>query len=703
MNDAIAIENPSISSVSMPKTKKRKEKVIGNIKEKLEKAKLDLIFIEMDEANIPYDKDITSIEELNKHLEKSLSSLNYNQYISIRDNVSKSLDAMVDSLEAGSTNAFTKLMTSDVSKEIGKSLGISLAGRSALILAPTIGTKAVVGAGLGCYGLYRVIKNRKEIIKANEENELNNILMDLETTKNGEEYVDTRFNEDIQEEIRQFLKNVHVEYDDTGYRSLREAIYSLDVDSKRSLCELLNTKLGKGIDVSNRVDKAKKKLNVVASTAANVGIGAGIGANVATAVNSIDPGVTAGLLNGTFLGAWIEKQTNNAWYATFSGGLGLIGTEVLQHIPFIGGVAQKVFATENLATFSAIGATGGLVVSGALTAASIVQNIHGHVKQNKETKKFIALDSEKYAIEDQKELELVRNKLCEPKNDIELVIIDIVMGYLKDENIQISGNPKSIAELNEMINKLEGEEKEKAKNLILKITNEINNDSSFVGQLQKAGKISIGLFTSGLAVMSVYDILKGGTFLPELSTKLFPNSNINSEVLVLPSKETPYDSNNSAEAKIFQHNQEMYNSFATDEYMTEQDGNLFDNLLKWIGIEQTHDIVPNIPEISAELNKLSPKQLYEFYRTYNTIQDDSELYEAIGGILSRKNYLEKVSNYINGFERTQQLNNLINDLSNKAATGMIPLAVALESLGIVEKNTTTDQFKMTEEVQSISK
>lgn len=210
---------------------KSKKEVKRLLREKVEQAKLDLIYTELNELNISYNK-CNSVKELRKSLKKDLSKLDYNKVIVIIDNVNNKLENMLNELDHGSTNAFTKLMTSDLSKTIAKALGISLAGRTMLLLAPTIGTKALVATGLSAYGLYRTVKNRKDVIKANENNELNNILMDLETTKVDGKYTDTRFSEEIQLEIRKFLKDNFIKFDDTGYRSLRKTIYSLDKEKK---------------------------------------------------------------------------------------------------------------------------------------------------------------------------------------------------------------------------------------------------------------------------------------------------------------------------------------------------------------------------------------------------------------------------------------------------------------------------------------
>ena len=177
----------------MPKTKEKKKMVMNSIKDKMKQAKLNLIYTELDELKISHENNYTSVHDLKRDLKGKISTLDYNKVSEIADKVNQSLDEMVSQLNKGSTTAFSKLMTSDLAKTVSKTLGITLAGRTALLLAPTIGTKALVASGLSCYGIYRLIKYRKDIIKANEENELNNILLDLETTKNNDEFIDTRF------------------------------------------------------------------------------------------------------------------------------------------------------------------------------------------------------------------------------------------------------------------------------------------------------------------------------------------------------------------------------------------------------------------------------------------------------------------------------------------------------------------------------
>jgi hypothetical protein len=727
---SLAITNPQ--EVSMPNLQVKKKKVMNEIASKLENAKLNLIYTELDELGISYTRDYSTVKELEKGLKKKLNDLDFNKVKKVIQDVDTKLNTMVAELEVGSTSAFTKLMTSDLAKTIGTTLGISLAGRTALILAPTIGTKALVAAGLAGYGLYRIIKNRKEIVKANESNELNNILMDLETTKENGEYIDTRFSEEIQAKIREYLKGIGVVFDDTGYRSLRQVIYSLDTENKRGLCEFLNVNMGKGIDIEGRVKKAKKKLNVVASSAATVSAGATLGINLANTINAVDPGIAAGVLNGTVIGAWVESVVNKPWFSALSGGLGLIGTEVLERLPYVGSVFHTVFAAENLATFATIGAAGGLAASVVLGLISAGKSIRDRIKNNKETKDFMKLDQGKYSDDDKEELAVIAEKMKEPANLVESVIVDIVLGYLKDERITLEGNPKSVSELKDAISKLPKEDKKKANNILNTITYNMDNNPKFVKDLKKAGKISIGLFTAGLAAMSVYDILIGGTFLPELSQKIFPVNNIHTPVEVPAPLDQPLDPNdpntpgiinqgenfvdgvkNNPDAMVewdgdhmmeygyeYGVNNPGYAGYAAEQYIIDAglSTNFVENILKLFGIKLSHKMVANIPLLVEELNKLSPRKLYELYRYFATVPNDgSEIYQALSSVLGYNNFLEKASEFINGYAKTQQLHDVINSLVDKLATGAIPFSAALAALGFYQKGKTDENFAIQEE------
>ena len=716
------------NKTKLKNVKLAKKKAIEKLKEKLEQTKLELIYSELEEAKINFERKYTTVKELENDLSKSLGELDKNRLNIIVNNISSAIDSTVTNLENGSANAFTKLMTGDLTKTIAKTLGISLAGRTALLLAPTVGTKALVSLGIGGYSLYRIVKNRKDIIKANENNELNNILMELEYTKVDDKYIDTRFNAEKQSDIRKFLSDNNIVFEDTGYRSLRQAMYSLTPELKRGLCELLNNKYGRGIEISERVNSAKKKLNVIASTSSTIGVGAGVGIAAANMINSIDPGLVAGTVNGTLLGLWTQVQESNEWLSVLSGSLGLIGTEVLEKLPWVGGFFEKVFAAENLAVLTTLGATGGLVVGSALSLASIGVQVKKSFESKEKAKKFNQLDKEKYYKEDQEELKRIREKLFNPPNFMESIIIDIVLGYFKDRNIKLDCVPKTIFELRNSINKLNVSQKLEAYRIVAIISENIEKDQSFVEKLKHAGKVSVGMFATGLAVLSVYDIVKSGTFLPELSQKLFPDNNIYTPVPVPEPLNKAFDPLNATEKELIEHNEKFFNQFNEEKYMVEKDGdflqeyaytygtnndnlsglsaqqyvsdvgmnmNFVENILKFIGIELDHEMVPNIPLIAEKINELSPEQMYNFYRYFSGVKDDgSELYKTVSFILSFNEPVEKASKFIGDFETRQKINDFINKSASVAGTGAIPLATIYELLGLQQRKDYTDDFKI---------
>ena len=738
MSDEINL-NESVSKKENRKIKLARKKALEKLNETLEKTKLDLIYTELEEAGIKFERNYTSVKELQNDLNKKLGELDRNRLSIIVNNISSAIDSTVKCLEDGSCNAFTQLMTGDLMKTIAKTLGISLAGRTALILAPTIGTKALVGLGMGAYSLYRVVKNRKDIIKVNENNELNNILMELEYTKVDDKYIDTRFDKEKQEIIRKFLADNNIVFEDTGYRALRQVIYSLSPELKRGLCELLNNKYGKGIEISERIAKARKKLNVIAATSSSIGAGASLAGGVATAVNSIDPALLSSFVNGTLLGIWTQLQDGSPWLTALASSLTAVGTAGLEWLPFgIGEFFENVFAAENIAVLSALGASGGLIVGTGLSIISAILQVKKSIDNRSSVNEFNRLDKEKYQEDDQAELQNIRDKMFNPPNFMQSIILDIILGYLKDRDIKIENIPKNMFELNAEINKLEGSQKKEAHRIIAIIAENVNSDPSFVEKLKHAGKVSVGMFTAGLAVLSVYDIVKGGTFLPELSQTLFPANNIHTPVPIPDPLDKPFDPNNATEQELIEHNKTFFEQFNNDEYKVKNDGDYsikhgatiavnnstpygqaagneimnygmsvnaapkwFLDFLDWFaktcGHELPPEYVPNIPKITEMINQLSPEQLYNFYRYFSSIENDgSPLYAAMKEILQYSDIFDRATKYITDFELRQKIYDFINKSANIIGTGSIPLATIYELLGITQKQDYSSKFGIDE-------
>ena len=77
MDGTIALNNTAFQG--MVKTKSTKKEVLKRIKEKLENAKLQLIYTELEEEGIPFERKYNTVKELTADLKLQLSVLDYNK------------------------------------------------------------------------------------------------------------------------------------------------------------------------------------------------------------------------------------------------------------------------------------------------------------------------------------------------------------------------------------------------------------------------------------------------------------------------------------------------------------------------------------------------------------------------------------------------------------------------------------------------
>lgn len=601
-DDNLAVENPNLK-----KEKITKRKVIKQMREKLEETKLSVIKEEFAEKNIAFPENITTIKDLEKKLKKTSSELDYNKAHSIIQSISDQFNATVNSLEEGSKTAFTKLMTSRTTTSIAKSLGVSLTGRTLLVLAPTALTKAIVAGGMGAYYVVNAIKNKKSVKAANISNEINNILLDLEATKIDDKYVDTRFNEECQETIKQFLNDNNIMYTYTGYRSLISAVYSMNDDLKLKLAKQLNIILARDEEIDTRLEKAGEKLNVVAATATAAGIGLSVGKEIANTINDINPAIGATAIattGGSFLGDWLAKITGKSWLKKLTTGVATVGTAVLGFF----GIGKGIMAIGNNVVFSTAGTIVGTAIGPVLSIISTIKDIIEKKKLNKKFKEYNKLDAEKYAEDDAKEFEVLKQKMTEEVS-IEQVVLDITLGFIRDSGINLNGTPQSIKELNYLIDNLPQEDKDNAKNIEKYINDALLSDTELLKRnIKKAANVTGTLVLSGFSALSIYDLIKGGTFLPELSQKIFTNNNLNSKLLAL---------------------QEASESLSKVGNLTDKE---FEKICNGI-YEEVKDTAVGVPEsltiFNKELIKMPWNGTYEFdfsvSETLNTMNDTTKL------------------------------------------------------------------------------
>jgi hypothetical protein len=246
--------------------------------------------------------------------------------------------------------------------------------------------------------------------------EVDSILRDLETTY--DEYgriIDTRFDEDTQEFIREFLKAKKVEFNDTGYMSLRNACYGLKAEDRLDLCKMLEIKTNKIVDADGRYrsvgnnffNKASGKTRAIVGGVAGAGAGAlvqntkqdlftnlsadktmkGISDSITSKVPDIDLGLTKIELGSSLAGA-----ANTV----LSGPLNAV-------ITAINGIA-------NIGGGALVGAAVGFA---SKCVVNLVNNIVTRVKTSKKYKEFLEKDSELYEKDNEEEIAKMNNSVRE--------------------------------------------------------------------------------------------------------------------------------------------------------------------------------------------------------------------------------------------------------------------------------------------------
>ena len=656
MEQALTLNGP-ILDTNLAKLKETKSSVIKEMRNKVNGEELRLVLERLKEIGIPVTGEFKDIIELKTYLRKNLVQTDYEKAEEIITKVDKEFDQMITALENGSTNAFTRIMTGDLSTSIAKSLGITLTGNALLLLAPTLGTKAIVGAGLGTYYLAKALINRKEIKKINTNNELNNIIFELEITKDGDKIIDTRFNEEIQKEIRDYLKKNKIYFEDTGYKSLKTAIYNLDYEKKLTLAQLLNAKIGKGIKIEERLKKVKKRLNVVASTVGTATAGLALGTSVATTINSINPALISAPINGTIigeaLGSFLSSLLDKPWLKKLTGLIGGVGTTILS---CISDLAKGIFSAENILICGTLGLTGGIITSGMLNLISVLKQIKANNKNKKEIAEYNQLDNEKYQKENTKELETIKEEITKKSNPA-AILIDIVIGSLRDNNIVLNGSPNNLQELTKLINELSKEDKKVAKRILENVDTALKSNKELVTKKLSQIATFISVFTlSGFSALSIYDIIKGGKILPELSKKLFPDNNIHTPVAGVYDSNTIIKKGNISKADRERYLETYQNIL--DKFKLKKPDNTIPGQSKAIEI----DISEMQQVLETETANMSNQEIMDFYNTVKEIPPTSRNASVL-----QKTLLDKIKTIIDAY-RNPAGKGMYDDLAKQAVS-----------------------------------
>lgn len=521
--------NKSGSSDSFSKgISNAKHKVSNRIFHKIDEAKLDIIKQALTERNIPFDNNIDNLNELKRKVINKLNLIKKREINMVIDNTTNELQKVISELKSGSTTAFSKFVSkayTNLIKPISKGSAISLASRTALILAPNIEYKLLIGAGIVGNTLYKLSKNNKYKIIANQSYECNKILRELEITKDDSgNIIDTRFSKTIQDEILKFFAKNNVKMNNTGYLELIECVYNLKLDKKIALANIINNEMGNPIEVNERIKKYDKSIikkiknNIVLPIVAS----AGLGSSIAVGISVSDPSWIAAPANGTAIGLLVAKLTNSPVMGWISGILGAGGTAALQYIPVVGVISDNVLANENIIILGTLGAIVGVFGVVGTKIYSVVKNTSDFFKRQKEEKKIKKIDTGLYSADNNNEKGMINLLKEKGPTDEELAIINITNAYMKEKGIELNKEIDSISSLKSLINNSNEAKKKELLKLVGYLEEYRTRDPN--GFRRIMNKIGSSIYWSsifGLAGLSIWDIISGGEILTQISEQMF--------------------------------------------------------------------------------------------------------------------------------------------------------------------------------------
>ena len=265
--------------------------------------------------------------------------------------------------------------------------------------------------------LKETINNKKLVLKKGQKKlriktkdmEIDDIFRDLETTydKDGN-IIDTRFDKETQDFIKEFLAAKNVEFNNTGYLSLRNACYNLKMEDRFDLCKMLEIKTNHLVDAEGRYRKVDN--NIFNSSTKKRAIGGAIlGAGAGAAIQATKQDLVTGLSSEKIVGGITESLNGNFVTKALSGP----ATDLLS-----GPIKDVVTGINSVANI------GGGVVAGAavgIASKSVVNtfnNMTTRINSNKKYAEFLNKDAELYEKENLEELKRMANDVT-IKNNLE--------------------------------------------------------------------------------------------------------------------------------------------------------------------------------------------------------------------------------------------------------------------------------------------
>lgn len=533
MNDAAVLYMPNLTNLSSEQRKnlslsihKEKDKVIEQMKLKLDQFKLQLLQDALESREIPYNPNIDNYYELRKYIIDSdrIPKEKKQELYNVADLIDSEVNKLLDELVNGSTTALDRFIRNTytkIVKPVGKSVINGLAVSSLLQMAPTLELKlGVIAASLGVSSI-KLIKTLKARAYQKSNAECDKALKEMEITKKDGKIVDTRFPESVVQVIKDYFKDHNIAFEDTGYLSVRETLYNLDYEQKLELTRILISKTGREINIDERIKKYNEDFTTFVSNNVikPITIGGATGISIATVINGVAPEILATPLN-TFIARYLtagKLPEVLSWAITATtGAISGFG----KYIPVVGKWLEKTMAAENIATLAVIGGVVGLAAHIGKKIYKGVSSAIEERKRTKEEKEIQKIEIELYEKDIEEELKKIQEILNENgKNPTSAMIIEIVCEYLEnEEGIKFAQKPRTIYELSKKLETVDEEVRKKVV-VMLRELMKFNKDkpTTFQEKVKDVARKVITTIALGLAGLNVYDLITGKGILKRIS------------------------------------------------------------------------------------------------------------------------------------------------------------------------------------------
>ena len=502
-----------------------KEKIAEAMKLKVNDFKLDLLREALEQKGLNYDKSIDTFFDLRKSImnSRTYSAEDKKELLDACTYIDSNVNSLLQELLNGSISSierFLKEMYQKIGKPIAKGAIDGLAISSLIQIAPTIEAKlAVVAASLGISS-YKLIRGLKDKAYAKSIAACNDALRELETTKEDGKIVDTRFPENVIREIKEYFEMKSIPFEDTGYLSLRETIYNLDYEHKVELVRIIQSEMGKDTGIDEKLKKYNESFTTFVSNNVIKPISAGASAALplATVINQIDPALLSGPFNAFVTKLFTAGHMSGflSWTSAASAG---IGTFLLEHVPAVGKYFTAAFAGENIVLLSLMGGALGLALNVSKGIIKAVSNKIESIKNAREEREFRKVELEKYKDSIKEELDKIEGIINENgKDPSKELIINIVCDYLEKKDLVLEERPKTIEQLEVVINGLDKDDKKELVSILKEVLEYSEKyPKSFKEKLSDVARTTMTLLSCGLASLNIIDMLTGKGILKKIS------------------------------------------------------------------------------------------------------------------------------------------------------------------------------------------